>query len=459
MRKVVIIVLVILVASGAIGIIPLTLSPDNQSYLYTTENSIPTNPTSGDFAFVSIFSVGSNYSSLGWKLTSGDQPVVTSSKMSGGQPSLFLPQGSEIASSRSFPPGDRLLSFQFAVKAWSGTFVFSIVNSSLQNILSISLQAASLSAISGNETKRIGIQGSAAESGGWLLIQGTTFENISTSNGSWNLELFSGGNDVPLANISIRDMSSYSGLTVSSLNGSAYLSDVIFTSDPIALTLPGYNIMEGYGQGSGDIAQLLGPFTVLRADIILYNWSSASFGAMSLQINALNYSASLNPTAKGFFQVGIDLDPAGSIAPWYVSGTNAIAVYFPNFYNPDFMPGIQSPNGTRLSLSIEYLTARHLVLMQVIDYSVGRQFEFWNASVQYSGPPFYSAYTQLELSSSVSPDKYSGHFLIYNITYGNSLESMQPFAPDYELPYSINAPSNWHIGPYNFTINGYSESL
>ncbi|MEM0126843.1 MAG: hypothetical protein QXW29_02360 [Thermoplasmatales archaeon] len=459
MRKIVIISLVVFVMSSAIGITPLLLSPDDQSYLYTPQISIPYNPIGSDFAFVSMFSERSNYSSSGWKLISGDQPVVSSSQMFEGQPSLFLSNGSEIASARSFPAGDRLLSFQFIVKIRSGIFVFSIVNSSLKSILSISLGSESLSVISGNEIKRIWIKGDASGSGGWDLIQGTAFENISSGNDSWNLQLFSEGNDVPLTNMSIRNMSSYSGLTAFVLNGSAYLSDVIFTSDPIALYLPGYNFMEGYGQGSGEIAQLLGPFTILHANIILYNWSSTSFGAMSLQINALNYSASLNPTARGFFQVGVDLDPAGSIAPWYVGGNNAVAVYFPNFYNPDFMPGFQSPNGTRLSLSVEYLTAKHLVLMQVIDYSVGRQFEFWNASVQYSGPPFYSAYTQLELSSSASPDGYSGHFLVYNITYGNSLESMQPFSPDYELPYSINAPSNWYISPYNFTVNGYSESI
>ncbi|MEM0141146.1 MAG: hypothetical protein QXN66_03810 [Thermoplasmatales archaeon] len=459
MRKKVAIVIVLVLASSSVGIIPITIGGNDQSYLSSGQNSVPVNPINSSFAFVSIFSTAMNYTSYGWKLLSGDQPLITTTKQFNGQPALELPQGSEVRTTRYFTPGDRLLSFQFALSDAGGTGVFSIVNDSSENLVSISIHGETVQVTSGNLSSNATVLPSVNQSDGWVFIQGTMFVNLSRNDGTWFLEMFSGSTASPLMNVSIGNISTYAGIKIVSLDGTTYFSNIIFTSDPLVTYQPGYNSMEGYGQGSGDPAQLLGPFTIMHANVVVYNWSSATFAALSLQINALNYEASINPTAQGFFQVGVDLDPAGSLAPWYVGGSNAVAIYFPNNLNPDFMPGFSSPNGTRLSFTIQYLTSKHIVRLQIIDYSVSKQFEFWNATVEYQGSPFYAAYTQLELSASSSPDGYSCSYLVYNMTYGNSPSAMQPFPPDYELPYSLNSLPNWYMSPYNDTINGYSGYL
>ena len=46
----------------------------------------------------------------------------------------------------------------------------------------------------------------------------------------------------------------------------------------------------------------------------------------------MNYIGTVDSTCHGFFQLGVDLDPGGYIAPGTVPGTNCVAHYFGHGY-------------------------------------------------------------------------------------------------------------------------------
>ncbi len=239
-----------------------------------------------------------------------------------------------------------------------------------------------------------------------------------------------------------------------------FFTDIILTSYKMSEIIPGYNNMEGYGQGSGFLVSLLQPFTILHANFILYNWSVSRYSTLSFQINAMNLPAAVNPTARGFFQLGIDLDPNGKIAPWYVGGGNAVAVYFKNYLSPDFMPGFVTPNGTHLGLTIQYIPQERIVFFQIIDYNACSKARFWNATVTYGGPEFRATYTQLETSytdrSQLNEYRFNG--TLYNISHGTSPSGLVPLNSSYMLPFSIDTPPpTWSLTYYNGATAGYRQ--
>jgi hypothetical protein len=73
--------------------------------------------------------------------------------------------------------------------------------------------------------------------------------------------------------------------------------------------------MEGYGQGSGLVVGLLPAYSNLTAQMNLHSWSVPQNDILSFQINAMNLTGTTVSTCHGFFQLGVDLDPLGRIAP------------------------------------------------------------------------------------------------------------------------------------------------
>jgi hypothetical protein len=100
----------------------------------------------------------------------------------------------------------------------------------------------------------------------------------------------------------------------------------------------------------------------------------------------MNYTGTTVSTCAGFFQLGLDLDPHGTIAPWYVSGADCEANYFT-------LQPIPTPPGSELLLSIVDNSAARQISFTIDDVTIGRIFA---ASIPYRGSLFFGTYTQLE---------------------------------------------------------------
>ncbi|HLH85523.1 MAG TPA: hypothetical protein VKU79_01495, partial [Thermoplasmataceae archaeon] len=297
-----------------------------------------------------------------------------------------------------------------------------------------------------------------AYKGGWIYVSGNLMNTSTHKSFNWTLQLFVDQTISIFANISCPLGYEYSAIELNSTYGIAYFTDIVFTSYEIPIYLPGYNNMEGYGQGSGLLVQLLKPFTILHANMILHNWNTLENGILSFQINAMNYYGATRSTCVGFFQLGIDLDPNGTIAPWYVAGTNCIAHYFLHSMNPAVQPGFPTPNNTRLGLTIiDNISGKH-IFFQIIDYSVQGNDRYWNATIPYNGTLFYATYTQMEFQPVAESQILNYHFngTLYNMTYGNSFSSMTMLNNSYMLPFTLDAPDTWSLTYYNGEA-GYTQ--
>lgn len=425
-------------------------------------NNIQSPQLPHSFAFVSRFTSGGNYSDYGWTLLGGVSTILISKSMNYyGEPSLELSNKTNLFTDQNITTGGQVTSFQFAINAAFGRGSFSITNSDGHSIASISVSGrnVTISTNKSNSSPTGMMPLTSPPKEGWSLISGNLY-NDSNGNGSdWNLQIFVDNTISVFANLSAPLGYSYGGIEISSLAGHIYFTDIVFSSYKMTQFIPGYNNMEGYGQGSGLIAHLLKPFQILHTNIVLDNWSVPRLSSLSFQINALNYSAALNPTAKGFFQLGIDLDPKGRIAPWYVGGKDAIAVYFPTHAQEGVFPGFITPNYTLLGLTIEYIPTEGKIFFQILDYNVSGSARYWNATVAYNGPEFYATYTQLETPNMSQSQLTRYHFngTMTNITYGSDFSSMSPLGNGYMLPYSINAPTVWSFTYYDGNSAGYHQ--
>lgn len=388
-------------------------------------------------------------------------PSITNDPNYYGEPSLSVPGGTSVFSGKDVIKGDSAVSFQFAVDANGSKGIFEITSSDGGYVASISIIEGNVnvSTFSSDGILASETSGNLSGANTWTLVSGNLFNYNNSSGSGWRLQLFVDNTSYVFANISAPIGYSYDGIEMASSNGTTYFTNIIFSTYRMSLFLPGYNNMEGYGQGSGAVVKLLNPFYVLHANFILYNWSVERYSTLSFQINAMNLYGAEHQTSKGFFQLGIDLDPNGKIAPWYVANNNAIAVYFSNHPSPDFMPGFQTPNGTVLGLTIQYDPHTGLIEFQIVDYSVNNQYRYWNTSVAYDGSPFYAAYTQIETSAMNSTQMVGYRFngSMYNLSYGSNESTMIQFNSSYMLPFSIDAPSIWSLTYYDDSTAGYLQ--
>ncbi len=418
--------------------------------------------TAGSFAFVSLFTSGNNYADYGWNEISGQgKPLIVNSPNYFGEPSLQLFGGQTLETNSNVTPGDQFVSFQLAVNAADGTGYFAIVNSDNQSIVSVVVSGYNIVVSSrASNTKVAGtVPQPNSYNDGWVYLSGNLYNSSKNNKYSWTFQVFVDETNSTFATVSAPLGPSYSGIQISSIAGKVYFTDIYFTSYEIPIYLPGYNNMEGYGQGSGLLVTLLPAFTILHANMIIDNWTSLQNGILSFQINAMNYYGATRSSCKGFFQLGVDLDPNGTIAPWYVSGTNCVAHYFLNSSNPAVQSGFYTPSGTNLGLTIEYFPQYKYIFFQIIDYSVTGSDRYWNATIPYNGTEFYATYTQLEFQSVAESSIMSYHFngSLYNMTYGNSWDSLVPLNSSYMLPFVLDAPSTWSLTYYNGENSGYSQ--
>jgi hypothetical protein len=84
---------------------------------------------------------------------------------------------------------------------------------------------------------------------------------------------------------------------------------------------------------------------------------------------------------------------------------------------------------------------------------------FWNTTVPYSDPEFYTTYTQLETSSLDQSllGEYRFNGTVFNISYGSDISGMIPLNNSYMLPFSIDTPATWSLTYYSDASAGYRQ--
>jgi hypothetical protein len=237
-------------------------------------------------------------------------------------------------------------------------------------------------------------------------------------------------------------------------SGTVYYTDLMVTTDYIPGYFPGFNNMTLYGEGSGSNVELLPTYNELSATMTLGSWSVPKSHDISWQINAMNISNARNDGCSGFFQLGVDLDSAGHIAPWYVNGDgsdNCQANYWPGNWPG---PGTVTPAGTVLELTIHYEKPSHTIVFKIVDLNLSKT---WTHSIPYSGPAFVAASTQFEaqpqFSSTIAKYKMKGWMTGVDITpVGGTAEVL---SAQYMTPILENSPPTWDETFYNASIGGY----
>ena len=227
--------------------------------------------------------------------------------------------------------------------------------------------------------------------------------------------------------------------------------------DTFVINIPGYNNMDGYGQGSGLLVNLLPQFNSLSAQMILNSWSTPQEGILSFQINAMSYYGTTRSSCKGFFQLDVDLNPNGYISPWYVQGDNCVAHYFIHSNSPAIQPGIHSPKGTHLELSIVYDQSAKNIIFTIVDRTTSQTF---TDSIPYSGTAFYGTYTQLEFlpcRETYPIQDYHINGELQNMQITTLSGETQSLGSSYMLPFVLDTPTSWDFTFYQSSVSGYQQ--
>jgi hypothetical protein len=423
------------------------------------ERMKPAGSNQGAFAFVSNFEDGKLD---GWSSLSGKAPTVTTSVPYGGEPSLksSASQGPQVdTANQGFLTGGSFVSFQVAIDGVTGQGLFglgtggaalALVGMSNGNVVA-GTDAAHLQTIAP-------VPVDSAYPAGWVYLTANVYDASTKSNPvGWVMQLFVDRTDQIAATVPVPGAAGYANAIIETLSGTAYYSDLVVSSYQIPDYVPGYNNMEGYGQGSGAFVSLLPAYYNLTAQMDLEQWSTPQVGILSFQINAMNYYGVTRSSCGGFFQLGIDLNPNGYIAPWYVEGKNCIAHYFLNSNSPHIQQGIPSPSPTHLVLSIVFEQAAKQVVFTIVDTTTAQTF---TASVPYGGDPFYGMYTQMEFQPCCNAypiSQYSLDGSVYGIQITTLTGARQALTSSYMLPFVLDAPPSWNFGYYQDSTSGYQQ--
>ena len=423
----------------------------------------PAADTTGAFAFVSNFE---DRALDGWTSLAGASPSVKTKPSYFGEPSLASSArpGAQIdVASSGFVTGDSFVSFQVALHVAGGSGYFALADASNDPVVVVGVSAGQVQAgpTLSSLTSLGAIPTDTVYPSGWVYLSANVYDasTHSNPNAGWVLQLFVDRSDMVAGNttLSVPNAGSYSEALIETTSGTAYYTNIVVSTYEIPIFLPGYNNMEGYGQGSALLVQLLPAFTTLRAEMTLNSWNTPQSGILSFQINAMNLYGTTTSTCVGFFQLGIDLNPNGTIAPWYVPGKNCVAHYFLHSQNPAVQPGIASPADTHLVLTITDDTSAGNVVFTIVDTTIGQTF---TASVPYGGGPFYGTYTQLEWQPccslySIAEYQFSG--ALYDLTSSTFGGAVTPLGSDYMLPFTLDAPPQWSLTYYQESVQGYDQ--
>ena len=410
------------------------------------------------YAFVSNFEDGTL---TGWTYDPSTASVSGSTTYA-GEPSLQLVAGTKAPGvvRHDLPQENSTYSFQVAINAGSSTGYLAFVDWLGKPVVVVGVSNNNV--VAGPDLSSTHVVGpvptGTAYPSGWAYLTGNLF-NVSTKSATaWNLQFFVDRTDQVADTVSVPRAGSAQGIVLETTSGTVYFTNVMATTNGIPTYLPGYNNMMGYGQGSGLVVRLLPAYTTLSAEMVLHSWDIPQAGILSFQINALNDYGTTRSSCVGFYQLGIDLNPGGMIAPWWVNGRNCIAHYFLHSMNAHILPGIASPPETHLVLSIADNTANHSIDFQIVDTSV-QPVAYFNASVPYSGSAFYGMYTQMEFQPCCNTSRIDAYQLsasLYNLQLLNGTGEV-PLTADYMVPFVLNAPPTWSLTYYDEASLGYQQ--
>jgi hypothetical protein len=291
---------------------------------------------------------------------------------------------------------------------------------------------------------------------GWVYL---IADLTNLTSGSPVMHLYVDQTEMIDANVSVPKAGQYAGALIETTSGTAYYSNIVVSSYQLAITIPGYNNMDGYGQGSALLVNLLPAYYNLTAQMTLKSWSVPQDNILSFQINAMNSTGTKKSTCKGFFQLGLDLGINGSISPWYVPGINCEAHYsWPSQNGGPGLRGVKSPQGTNLTLSIVWESGQQSIEFKIVDVSTSTVFE---TAIPYYGGAFYSTYTQMEFQPCCAAFPISSYKLdgeIYNMQITTiARSSIEHLSSNYMLPFSLDTPSSWSLTYYQDSISGYTQ--
>lgn len=453
---------VLLFSLSAITSVSAAVPSNSVNYL----SKVPTTPAGPyspslkyEFAFVSNF----ESLSLGpWHKVSGKSPSVVVSPNYSGEPVLKSTASSTSNQSDYATKGiEKSISyiwFQVAIdySSLSSTSkgYFGLGSSGTDFVAVVGVQDGNVVAGGNLSTLQViePIPTGTAYPPGWVLISGWIMNDFDSSS---TMRLFVDRSDVITANsVLIPNVDSYTGALITTTKGTVYYTNIVLQTIQDPSNDPGFTYSQmGYGEGSGGNIQYLPFFSNLTAQMTLYNWSVPQNNLLSFQMNAMNMSGAKASTCSGFFQLGVDFNKKGHIAPWYVNGTlggECEAHYFDGF------GGVSSPSPTNLVLSIVWDSASSQVVFKIVDETTSQTFE---QTIPYLGGAFYAVNTQLEFDTaknSPSDYKMQGSFFDFQITPVGSA-SPQYVNSTYMLPYFVNSPPTWDPTFFNNGIFGYNQ--
>jgi len=416
------------------------------------------------FAFVSNFE---NRGLGNWTATSGSATVVTSPSYL-GEPALAststggVPQIDQA--SRGIVPGAASVSFQAELNyAQRGTGFFGLAGPhgfvAVVGIVHGGWVWAGPSIATA--TNLSAIPTGTSQPSGWVDLLAVVSQVSGPTGPVWEMQAYIDRTDVIAgANLSVPSAGSYTGAEIRTNAGTVDYTNIVVSTYQVATTIPGYNNMDGYGQGSGLLVTTLPRFTTLTAQMTLSNWTIPQGGILSFQINAMNRIGTTQNTCFGFYQLGVDVDPSGHIAPWYVPNNNCVAYYFQS-HSPRVSSGFATPAGSRLTLRIVDNVPAGQIDFEIIDHSIGGANQTNQVAIPYNGSAFGGTYTQIEWQPCCSTYPISSYFFngsLAGLTIsGGNLTAPFPLPASYMVPFALDVPPSWNYGFYDAAAAGYAQ--
>ncbi len=420
----------------------------------------------GAFAFVSTFE---DLQADGWRALEGSFTVQNRPSYA-GEPSLVSSAGDHPQldlATRGIVVGQPFLSIQGEIHTGPGASGFIGLGASGAPVLLIGVGGGQIWAGPGvTHLSDLGpVPRGTAQPPGWTYVTANVYRvnGANSTAAKWRMDVFVDQTAFPATvGLSVPAAGRYTEALILTTAGQVAYTDYILTTYEIAEALNDQfapNPSDGYGQGSGVLVTLLPHFDTLSGTIRLANWNVPRTGILSVQINAMNPGGADYATCHGFFQLGVDLDPNGHIAPWYVPKA-CNPFYFQESQIGVVSSGFPSPPGTVLTLTIERVPALQEIVFTLIDHNVSAPDARWTATIPYTGPAFVAAYTQIEWQSSskvpVSRYFFNGSFANLRITGGN-LSVPVRLGPEYMIPFAVGVPPSWNFFYYERSVGGYAQ--
>ncbi|MGC2289825.1 MAG: hypothetical protein WA688_08225 [Thermoplasmata archaeon] len=423
-------------------------------------------PSPGAFALVSTFE---DLKPDGWRAAQGTFTVQRQPNYA-GEPALVssAEDGPQLdVATHNVVAGQTFLSLQGVIHPGPGATGFIGLGARGKPVLLIGLGAGQVWA--GPSLARLSDLGpipiGSAQPNGWTYVTANIYQTDPSHSAPamWEMDVFVDQTAVPMVmGFSVPAAGKYTEALILTTQGRVAYSDYILTTYEIAEALNAQfapNPSDGYGQGSGVLVTLLPRFNILTSTIQLDNWNVPRTGILSVQIDAMNPGGANYPSCHGFYQLGVDLDPQGHIAPWYVP-KNCNPFYFQESQIGVVSSGFVSPPDTVLSLTIARVPSEGEMVFTLVDHNVRAPDAVWSAAIPYTGPAFVAAYTQIEWQATsrvpVSQYFFNGSFAHLRIS-GQNLSAPVRLGPEYMIPFAVGVPPSWNFFYYNRSDAGYSQ--